>query len=259
MDKIEQLAKLWQEAKYPVVFTGAGISTASGIPDFRSKTGLWKQRPEALATLNALYNMPSEFYFFYQWRLSKLWQIKPNAAHNMLAEQEKNGNVKIVVTQNVDGLHQRAGSKNVSELHGTMYTVSCLACNTTFDSKVMIPEGVDFDKLNSDEYTPGSECFCTQCGANLRPDVVLFGEQLPEDNWNRSVQASKKADFILVIGSSLLVGPANTLPNYTINNGGKLAIINNDPTHLDSMADVVINDDISKTLVQTAKFMNPKN
>ena len=255
MEKIEKLAKLWQEAKYPVIFTGAGISTASGIPDFRSKTGLWKQRPESLATLNALYNMPNEFYFFYQWRLSKLWQIKPNAAHNILAEAEQKGLVKLVITQNVDGLHQRAGSKKVSELHGTMYTVSCLACMSSFDSKVMIPEGVDFDKITSDDYQPGPECFCSQCGANLRPDVVLFGEQLPENNWRESVQAAQNADFILVIGSSLLVGPANSLPNYTLRNGGKLAIINNDATHLDSMAEVVINEDISKTLQAVAKLL----
>lgn len=256
MEKIEKLAELWQKAKYPVIFTGAGISTASGIPDFRSKTGLWKQRPESLATLNALYNMPGEFYFFYQWRLSKLWQIEPNLAHKVVAEQEKNGRVNLVITQNVDGLHQRAGSVKVSELHGTMYTVSCLACGASFDSKIMAPPDKDFDKIKSEEYQPGPECFCQHCGANLRPDVVLFGEPLPEDNWQQSVQAAQKSDFMLVIGSSLLVGPANMLPVYTLRKGGKLAIINNDPTHLDSQADVVINDDISKTLLQVQKLLN---
>ena len=256
MDKIKKLAEFWQNAKYPIVFTGAGISTASGIPDFRSKTGLWKQRPESLATLSALHNMPSEFYFFYQWRLSKLWQIKPNSAHQMIATAEEKGLIKEVITQNVDGLHQRAGSKKVTELHGTMYTVSCLDCNASFESTVMLPIGKDLDKISSEDYQPGKECFCKHCGANLRPDVVLFGEFLPEAKWQQSLQAVKKADFILVLGSSLLVGPANTLPAHVLKNGGKLAIINNDQTYLDNQAAVVINKDITETLLHIQRIFD---
>lgn len=258
MDKINRLAALWKNAKNVVVLTGAGVSTASGLPDFRSKTGLWKQRPEALATLNALYNTPDEFYFFYQWRLAQLWKVKPNFAHAMLSDVEKHGLIKLLVTQNVDGLHQRAGSENVTELHGSMYTVSCLDCNAKYDSKVMVPEDIDWEKQTSEGYTPGKETVCPACGGKLRPDVVLFGESLPSDNWEKSVVAAKNADLMIVLGSSLLVGPANMLPDYAMQNGGKLAIINNDSTHLDNAADVVINDDIIETLEKVKKAMEDK-
>jgi NAD-dependent protein deacetylases, SIR2 family len=253
MSKIEQAAEIWQKAKNIVVLSGAGMSTASGLPDFRSKTGLWQQRPEALATLNALYNTPDEFYFFYQWRIARLWQIEPNAGHIMLSNLEKKGLLDLIVTQNVDGLHQRAGSKNVAELHGTLQTVSCIGCKNVYDSRQLVPTDIDWETQTSENYKHGKECFCASCGKNLRPNVVLFGEQLPVDNWQKSVETSQKADLLVVLGSSLLVGPANLLPNYTLDNGGKLIIINNDPTHLDAVASVVINEDIPTVLAAIEK------
>lgn len=255
MDKIEQVASLWQKAKSVVVLSGAGMSTASGLPDFRSETGLWRQRPETLATLSALYNTPNEFYFFYQWRIAKLWQIKPNLGHITISNFEKKGLVDLVVTQNVDGLHQRAGSEKVSELHGTLQTVSCINCLAVYDSKKLIPKNIDLDEQTSDDYEYGEECFCLNCGGNLRPDVVLFGEQLPLNEWKKSTNKASKADLMVILGSSLLVGPANSLPNYTLNNGGKLIIINNDATHLDNLASIVINDDIVNSLLQIDKIL----
>ncbi len=248
-DKIKKIATLWKNAKNVVILSGAGMSTASGLPDFRSKTGLWRQRPEALATLNALQKTPDEFYFFYQWRIAKLWQTLPNFGHTMLAEMEKDGKVSLIVTQNVDSLHQRAGSEKVDELHGSLRTVSCLKCASVYDSKSIIPPDVNWDdEQKADGYKHGQECYCPNCGGQLRPDVVLFGEQLPLRNWQQAVAAAQNASLIVVLGSSLLVGPANQLPSYTLGHGGKLVIINNDPTQLDSAAAVVINDDIPKTL-----------
>ncbi len=250
MEKLQELAQLWQQSKSTVILSGAGMSTASGIPDFRSKTGLWKKNPESLATLNALYNMPDEFYFFYCWRITKLWQIAPNAGHQFLAKAEQNNMVDLIVTQNVDGLHQRAGNKKVTELHGRLHTVSCLKCKQNFSSKIMSCDDIE-DKKDKYKYT--KECLCSECGGFLRPDVVLFGEMLPTDNWQKSVEAAKNADLIIVLGSSLLVGPANQIPDYTLSNGGKLVIINNDKTHLDKYASIVINDDIVKTLADLEK------
>ena len=131
---ISEIAKAWKKAKRVVVFTGAGMSTESGLPDFRSAQGMWKQRPESLATLKALSETPAEFYFFYQWRIQKLGEVYPNAGHLALALLEKQGHVQHLITQNVDGLHQSAGSKNVAELHGTLKTVSCLQCQNHYDA-----------------------------------------------------------------------------------------------------------------------------
>lgn len=248
-DKIKKVAALWQEAKNVVILSGAGMSTASGLPDFRSKTGLWRQRPEALATLIAMNKTPDDFYFFYQWRIARLWQTQPNPGHTMLANMEKKGKVKLIVTQNVDSLHQRAGSKKVDELHGSLRTVSCLKCAMVYDSKIIIPQTPGWDEEPAaTDYHHGKECYCTNCGGQLRPDVVLFGEQLPMRNWQQAVTAAKEANLIIVLGSSLVVGPANQLPNYTLGHGGKLVIINYDRTQLDSIATVVINDDIPKVL-----------
>ena len=254
MEKIKKAAELWKNAKKVIILSGAGMSTASGLPDFRSKTGLWKQRPESLATINALKNTPKDFYFFYQWRIDKLWHIEPNDGHVMIANAEKKGLIDLIVTQNVDGLHQRAGAQNVVEVHGTLNTISCIQCNSVYDSKTMLQD-VNWDEQNPEDFVPGKECYCTKCGGQLRPDVVLFGEQLPRKNWQKAVHVANDADLVIVLGSSLLVGPANSLPEYTLDNNGKLIIINNDSTYLDDRADIVINNDIPTTLLEIEKFL----
>lgn len=234
---IEEIAEAWKKAKSPVVFTGAGMSTASGLPDFRSQSGLWKSRPEALATLEALQNDPDEFYFFYQWRIKSLWEVSPNNGHDALAQLEEKGRINSLITQNVDGLHQRAGSKNVFELHGTLLTVSNLSRTKHHDSRQLLPQNPDFEKVYREgNYKHGDEIICPDTGEQLRPDVVLFGESLPEEALMNSFAASKKADFFVVIGSSLMVSPANHCPILAAQYGARLVIINQQETPLDEHA-----------------------
>ena len=234
---ISEIAKAWKKAKRVVVFTGAGMSTESGLPDFRSAQGMWKQRPESLATLKALSETPEEFYFFYQWRIQRLCEVYPNAGHLALALLEKQGHVQHLITQNVDGLHQSAGSKNVAELHGTLKTVSCLQCQSHYDASALLPTRQGWEQqYRAGEYHIGPECFCPQCKGKLRPDVVLFGEALPQKTLQESEVWSKEAELFVVIGSSLVVSPANSLPQIAVRAGAKLLIINQDPTPLDVLA-----------------------
>ncbi len=239
---LDEVAAAWRNANYPVVFTGAGMNTESGLPDFRSAKGLWKQRPENLATMAALSREPDEFYFFYQWRVARLWEASPNAGHEALAALAAAGFVKRLITQNVDGLHQRAGSEAV-ELHGTLRTVSCLRCGAEYDSRALLPAAPGWEEdYRAGRYRPGGECSCTVCGGGLRPDVVLFGESLPEAAWEEAANASRAADFYVVVGSSLAVGPANLCPEFALASGARLVIINQEATHLDSRAEWVFRD-----------------
>ena len=234
---IDEIASVWRNAVTTVVFTGAGMSTESGLPDFRSKQGLWKQRPESLATMAALQQTPDEFYFFYQWRIQQLWSVEPNAGHLALAQLERANKVSHVITQNVDGLHHRAGSSRVSELHGSLKTVSCLKCQSRFDSRQLLPPMEGWEaSYQSGSYHHGAECRCPECDGLLRPDVVLFGESLPDDAWKTSQEWSSQAGLFVVIGSSLVVSPANYLPQMAVEAGAKLLIINQEPTPLDQLA-----------------------
>ncbi|WP_312335069.1 NAD-dependent deacylase [Anaerospora hongkongensis] len=248
MNKLAEIAAAWAKAKQVVVFTGAGMSTESGLPDFRSAQGLWKVRPESLATLEALKWQPDEFYFFFQWRIAKLWQVIPNPGHHVLAALDSTGNMT-VITQNVDGLHQRANSGNVIELHGSLRTVRCLQCCSVYDSRTLLPVNPDWEEeYKQGRYHFGDECRCIKCGGLLRPDVVLFGENLPDLAWENAVTNSSNADFYVVLGSSLVVSPANYLPQLALENGAKLLIINQEPTPLDHSADWVINGSIGSVL-----------
>jgi NAD-dependent deacetylase len=202
--------------------------------------------------------VPDEFYFFYQWRIAKLAEAKPNMGHMILADLEKQGKLRLVATQNVDGLHQKAGSSNVLELHGSIGMVSCLDCGASYDSGKILPIGVDWGKVSSYGYKHGQECLCPKCGGYLRPDVVLFGEQLPAESWLKAVYAAEKADIIVVLGSSLQVGPANQLPDYTLRNGGKMVIINNEPTPFDSKASVLIHADLVESLTKIRELLEER-
>ncbi len=254
---LSEIARVWKTAKTVVVFTGAGMSTESGLPDFRSAQGMWKQRPESLATLGALSQTPDEFYFFYQWRIKQLGGVCPNAGHLALALLEKTGRVKHLITQNVDGLHQLAGSDRVSELHGTLRTVSCLKCRKSFDNRNFLPTRDDWEAEYRDgTYHHGPECFCPDCGGNLRPDVVLFGEAVPKEAWRESEEWSGRADLFVVIGSSLLVSPANLLPQQAVQAGAKLLIINQDPTPLDHLATWCLRTKAAETLPAIVAAMN---
>lgn len=254
MNDLESIANCWQQARRVVVFTGAGMSTESGLADFRSARGLWKQRPESLATLTALYEQPDEFYFFYQWRISKLWEAQPNSGHLALAALARAGHIQQVITQNVDGLHQRAGSEAVIELHGTLRTVSCLNCQTHYDSRQLLPAQPTWETdYREGRYLHGPECFCPDCKRNLRPDVVLFGEQLPDRAWRAAIASSRAADLFVVIGSSLAVAPANYCPQAAQERGAKLLIINAEHTPFDEVADWVVREQAGQFLVRLAE------
>lgn len=220
-----------------VVLSGAGMSTASGLPDFRGRDGLWKQKdPRLLASISAMENNRDEFVEFYRHRISMLEGVRPNRGHEILAEWEKRGILRGIITQNVDGLHQAAGSREVHELHGSLKKVRCARCRAPYGSGLL---------LERDD--------CPSCGGPLRPGVVLFGEYLPEDPMDSAEDLSESASAFLVLGSSLEVSPANAYPMMAKRAGAGLFIINMTPTHLDHMADEVIHADIVETLEEIDK------
>jgi len=222
------------------VLTGAGISTHSGIPDFRSPDiGLWERYdPLEVASLQSFRYDPSKFYTWMRPLALGIAAAEPNPAHDGIAKLEQAGYVKTVITQNIDRLHQRAGSTNVLEVHGSFNTLTCTSC---------------FRKYDSDEYlnaylTHGEIPHCTSCHHVLKPDIILFGEQLPATTWLKAVDASKKCDLMIVAGSSLEVLPVAGLPMRAIENGAHLIIINKSITYLDVRADVVFNEDVKEII-----------
>lgn len=221
------LKKWLHESNYTVIFTGAGMSTESGLPDFRSpKQGLWEQKdPSKIATTDALNHNVHEFTEFYRERVLGVKEYEPHRGHHILAEWEMEGFIKSIITQNVDGFHQQAGSKSVIELHGTLQKLHCQQCGKEY---------------NSTEYIK-KEYHCS-CGGILRPSIVLFGEALPEDAFQRAFEESQKADLFIVLGSSLSVTPANQFPLVAKENGAKLVIVNQEETQLDMYADLIIHD-----------------
>lgn len=221
------LRKYINEANYTVVFTGAGMSTESGLPDFRSSSqGLWrKQDPAKIASTDALNNNVENFIAFYRERVLGVKQYGPHHGHNVLAKWEEAGLIKSIITQNVDGFHQLAGSRQVAELHGTLQKIHCEECGRVYDSSEYVKE----------------EFYC-ECGGILRPSIVLFGEMLPQDAFQFALEETEKADLFIVLGSSLTVTPANQFPMLAHDNGAKLVIVNQDETPLDQYADLIIQD-----------------
>lgn len=180
-------------------------------------------------------------------------QVRPNAGHFKLAELEQAGYIKHIITQNVDGLHQQAGSTKVIELHGSLQTVSCLKCGRLFDSKTMLPSDDSRGSDSTHQHSYGKECLCRECGGFLRPDIVMFGEALPEEAIWQAMDLSRRADFFVVLGSSLTVSPANHCPLLAVNNGAKLLIVNQEPTEFDELAEWVINDSVGDVLSTIVK------
>jgi NAD-dependent deacetylase len=222
----ECLAELIRENRPTVVLTGAGVSTESGIPDFRSPTGIWtRYDPMEYATIDAFRRDPIKVWDFYARRLEVLKEAEPNAAHLALAELERRGLVQGVITQNIDRLHERAGSQNVIEVHGSIRTSSCLSCGLR----------VAFDEVvRALENAPAPPC--PGCGAILKPDVVMFGELMPEREIERAFELAREAALLLVVGSSLEVYPVAGLPQETLDAGGLLAIVNRGSTPYDRSA-----------------------
>ena len=233
----EELKERFAQARRAVFFGGAGVSTASGIPDFRSVDGLYHQHfaypPEEMLGHDFFFSHTEEFYDFYRTRMIAL-DARPNQAHLKLAELEREGHLAAVVTQNIDGLHQAAGSHVVHELHGSVHRNVCQRCGATYSAEwVVRGEGAD-------QPVP----HCPACGGLIKPDVVLYGEQLDEQVLLASVEAISKADLLVIGGTSLVVYPAAGLVNYF--QGSDLVIVNRDATPADGTADVVCACDIAR-------------
>jgi NAD-dependent deacetylase len=235
---VTELAVLLRERQPCVVLTGAGVSTESGIPDFRSPTGIWAQfDPLEYASLDAFRADPAKVWSFYAPRFAMLTEAEPNAAHRVLAELERRGLVRAVVTQNIDLLHERAGSREVVEVHGSIRTSSCLDCGANHLLEEVVAQL---------ESRPAPAC--RRCGAVLKPDVVFFGELLPEAAIDRAYTLAGEAELLLVVGSALEVWPVAELPLVTRRAGGAVAIVNRGPTALDGEADLKIDGSAGETL-----------
>jgi NAD-dependent protein deacetylase/lipoamidase len=231
----QRLADLIVERQPCVVLTGAGVSTESGIPDFRSASGIWAQYdPMEYATIDAFRRSPEKVWDFYAKRLGVLMEAKPNPAHQALAELERRGLVEAVITQNVDRLHERAGSRNVIEVHGSLRTSSCLECG----------HSESFERVV--ELLPVPHC--QRCGSVLKPDVVMFGELLPEEAIDRAFELARGAGLFLVIGSSLEVYPVAGLPEQALDAGAALAIVNRGSTAYDARAHLTVEASAAETL-----------
>ena len=235
--EIEKLTQILRDSNNIVFFGGAGCSCESGIPDFRSASGLWNEKlkinltPEQLVSHTMFMKYPKEFFEFYRDKLIYP-DAKPNAAHIALAKLEEMGKLKAVVTQNIDGLHQAAGSKIVYELHGSVLRNYCVRCHAFYDEKFILEsKGVPT---------------CTKCGGNVKPDVVLYEEGLDDNVIRSAIAAISKADTLIIGGTSLVVYPAAGLINYF--RGKNLVLINKSSTSADNKADLVIHEAIGKVL-----------
>jgi len=244
---IRQAAELVRQSQSMVVLTGAGISTPSGIPDFRSaNTGLWTQNdPMRVASLSAFRYRPETFFNWLRPLGRQIWRANPNPAHTALAQLEQAGYVKAIITQNIDNLHQQAGSRNVIEVHGSLNTLTCPHCLNSYP-------GVDFYQAFVEE---GRMPRCPTDQALLKPDIVLFEEMLPVKAWQQAEKACAEADLLLVAGSSLEVSPANQLPIYALDNRASVVIVNLSMTYLDESADVILREDVATALPRIAKMV----
>lgn len=239
-EQYEELNRIIRESEHIVFFGGAGVSTESGIPDFRSKDGLYNQHdvqfdrytPEYLLSIDCLEDEPKVFYEFYRQKLN-VEGIEPDMAHIKLAQMEKAGKLDGVITQNIDGLHQKAGSVNVQEIHGSTLRNYCSRCRKKYPADYIFKCDEDIPK-------------CKICGGRIRPQVTLYGEGLPQDAWENSVRLVANVDCLIIGGTSLVVNPAASLA-YMFR-GENLIIINRDATGADRMAKLVFHENISTVL-----------
>jgi len=237
---IERAAGLFGEARHAVALTGAGISTPSGIPDFRSPaSGLWQQvDPMTVASLAGFRRDPQAFYDWLRPLARLSLAAQPNPAHQALAALERVGRLRAVITQNIDGLQQEAGSQRVLELHGHMRSVTCPRCGWRGATAGLLQGWLDSRELP----------VCPTCSSVVKPDVVLFGESLPIDVLQAAEREAAACDLMLVVGSSLTVTPASLVPEVALGHGARLVIVNREPTHLDRAAEVVLNEDVAEAL-----------
>lgn len=236
---LDELRRLITASRHMVAFTGAGISAESGIPTYRGDDGLWnKYDPAKFADINHFHKDPAYYWnFFKEVRYPVIHAARPNPAHVALTRLEREGVLKTVITQNIDGLQQAAGSRNVLELHGNTRLIVCLNCGRRHAME-------DVYRRLETQLPPR----CPDCGGTLKPDVVFFGESLPAGVLERAVSESQSCDLFLVVGSSLVVQPAASLPAIARQNGARLVIINRDPTPLDRVAGLVFHSRASDVL-----------
>ena len=236
-DKAKAFLDLVLSSENAVAFTGAGISTESGIPDYLSPgTGLWEKIDQSVVSLEGFLKDPSAYYSYALELYPVRRSANPNPAHLLLAELEDRGVLKGIITQNVDGLHQDAGSGQVHELHGSLRQAVCLGCS------VLSPMDGVMERVSSGENPP----LCPDCAGVLKPNAVFFGETLPHVPWERSLELARGSDLFISIGSSLQVSPANSLPDVALRAGAKLAILNLTPTPFDSDAELLVREKIGE-------------
>jgi NAD-dependent deacetylase len=238
-------ARLIRAAQRGVVLTGAGFSTPSGIPDFRSQgSGLWtKYLPMEVASLTTFRRQPELFYDWLRPLASHMLSAQPNPAHLALAKLEQAGFIKTIITQNIDGLHHRAGSQNILEVHGSLNSLTCIGCYRQVPAKDYIQPYLEL----------GQYPHCQTCGKILKPDIILFEEQLPIKTWIKAEQASKSCDLMLVAGTSLEVMPSARLPMHVIENRASLIVVNKTLTYIDERAQVLLRGDIADIIPLLAR------
>ncbi len=242
--KINELANLIENSKRVFVLTGAGISTKSGIPDFRSGSGIYSRYPEIVFDIDVFHKDPSILYNLMFELAPVVVNAKPNTAHICLKKLEDVGKISLIATQNIDMLHEKAGSLKIANLHGSMKTWTCIKCGKKYELDEVMP------------FIEKREIAKCKCGGVLRPDFVFFKEPLPEDALMRAQKAAKEADLIMVIGSSLAVFPAGYIPMYGITRGTPMVIITKGETALDNYATLKIEDDIVAVCEKLMRMLN---
>lgn len=237
---LELAVRLLKNARHAVVLTGAGSSTPSGIPDFRSAgSGLWTRfLPMEVASLSSFRYQPERFFEWLRPLASHMLNALPNASHLALAELENHGFLKTVITQNIDGLHQRAGSSKVLEVHGTLNTLTCIGCYQQHSTDDFIDAYIDHGEIP----------YCPDCKKILKPDVVLFEEQLPAKTWLRARRSSETCDVMIVAGSSLEVMPVAMLPARALEHNANIIVVNKSETYIDDQAAAVLNGDVAEII-----------
>ena len=242
---INNAAELFRNARHVVVLTGAGISTPSGIPDFRSEgTGLWsRDEPLEVASLSTFRTHPEKFFNWFRPLAELIFHALPNPAHEALTDLENTDRKVSIITQNIDGLHQKAGAKRVIEMHGTLNSLTCTNCFKKFDAQDYLKQFVEY----------GTIPLCTNCNGVLKPDVILFGEQLPQAAWFEAQNAARQCDLMVVAGTSLEVLPVASLPVQVVDRGTHLIVINDTATYINVRADIVIMGDVAKILPNIVK------
>lgn len=243
---MHQAAEMIRASSLVVALTGAGVSTPSGIPDFRSpSSGMWNVvDPMAVASIWGFHEHPERFYQWFRPLIQQIRSAKPNAAHTAIADMERQGWLGLLITQNIDGLHQLAGSQKVVELHGHLRTATCMQCRSQVPTDELWPQA-----------ERGEVAYCADCGGVLKPDVILFGEPLDHECLRAAQEAALFSDVLIATGSSLEVEPAADLPHLARRSGARIILINRQPTIADSIADIILRGDVASVLPELVRAL----